>query len=166
MTVLNSTATRLNVGVSDMKLSNRPGDIVVTHALGSCIGIAIHDPVAHVGGILHFMLPDSSVSPERAASNPLMFATTAIPAFFREAYALSAVKQRLVVKVAGGAQMLDAEGIFSIGKRNHTMMRKIFWQQGILVKAEHVGGTISRTLYLEIGSGEMWIVTGGKEIRL
>jgi len=58
------------VGVADMKLSQNPGDVIVTHALGSCIGIAIHDPVACVAGILHFMLPLSDVNPEKAATNP------------------------------------------------------------------------------------------------
>ena len=48
---------RLTVGVSEMCISKNPGDIIVTHALGSCIGLAIHDPVAHVGGLLHYMLP-------------------------------------------------------------------------------------------------------------
>ena len=58
------------VGVGDMKVSNTIGDVIVTHALGSCIGLAIHDPVAHVAGILHFMLPLSSVNPEKARLNP------------------------------------------------------------------------------------------------
>ena len=52
---------RYIVGVSDMKLSKNAGDIIVTHALGSCIGIAIHDPDIKVGGILHYMLPKSSI---------------------------------------------------------------------------------------------------------
>ena len=149
-----------------MKLSNRPGDLVVTHALGSCIGITLYDPVAVVGGILHFMLPDASVNPKRAEDNPWMFASTGIPAFFKQSYELGAEKQRLIVKVAGGAQFLDANEFFAIGKRNHTMMRKIFWQNGVLIKGEHTGGTISRTLSLEIGSGRVRITTGGEEIEI
>jgi chemotaxis protein CheD len=159
-------ATRHIVGVADMKLSANPGDLVETHALGSCIGIAIHDPVAHVGGILHFMLPDGSVSPDRAVKNPWMFASTAIPLFFKAAYELGATKQRLIVKVAGGAQLLDDHEFFAIGKRNHTMMRKLFWQNGVLIASEHVGGTISRTMYLEIGSGHTWLRTQGKDVEL
>lgn len=154
------------VGVADMKLSDQPGDVVATYALGSCIGIAIHDPEAGVGGILHYMLPDSSVSPVRAARSPWMFGDMAIPAFFRAAYELGAAKTRLVVKAAGGAQLLDDREFFAIGKRNHTMMRKLFWQNGVLIGGEHVGGTTSRTLYLEVGSGRTWIVTGGEEIEL
>jgi chemotaxis protein CheD len=149
-----------------MKLARVPGEIIVTHALGSCIGITVHDPVVKVGGMLHYMLPDASVSPDKAAKNPWMFASTGIPLFFEKLFQLGAVKSRLVVKVAGGSQLLDEKGVFAIGKRNHTAMRKLLWQQGILVKAEHVGGTISRTLYLEIGRGRVWLTTSGKETEL
>ncbi|MBU0508580.1 chemotaxis protein CheD [bacterium] len=160
------TGRRLVVGVGDMKLSTRAGDILVTHALGSCIGIAIYDPVAVVGGLLHFMLPDSSVNPQRSVENPWMFADVAIPLLFKKSYELGADKRRIVVKVAGGAQFLDDKEFFAIGKRNHTMMRKIFWQNGILIKGEQVGGTSSRTMYLEIGTGRVWLTTGGKETPL
>ena len=61
------------IGVSDMKVSNDPEVLLVTYSLGSCIGIAIHEPVAKVGGILHFMLPESNLDPDKAKSNPFMF---------------------------------------------------------------------------------------------
>jgi chemotaxis protein CheD len=166
---MNSDVTackRLTVGVGDMKMSKNHGELIVTHALGSCIGISIFDPISVVGGMLHFMLPDATVSPQRAQQNPWMFASSGIPMFFKQAYEMGAVKQRLIVKVAGGAQFLDKNEFFAIGKRNHTMMRKIFWQNGILAKGEHVGGTISRTMYLDLGSGRTWITTGGEEIEL
>jgi chemotaxis protein CheD len=159
-------ARRIVVGVGDMKLSNRPGDILVTHALGSCIGITIYDPVASVGGLLHFMLPDSSVNPQRAQENPWMFADVAIPLFFEKIYELVASKPHLIVKVAGGSQFLDDRIFFAIGKRNHTMMRRIFWQNGVLIKAEHVGGTLSRTLFLDVASGRVWFTSGSEEFEL
>lgn len=154
------------IGVGDMKLSNKAGDLHVTHALGSCLGIAIYDPVAIVGGLLHIMLPESAVNPQRAQENPWVFVDTAVPRFFKAAYELGAQKSRLIVKVAGGAQFLDKGEVFAIGKRNHTALRKLFWQNGILVKAENVGGTISRTLYLELGSGRVWFTTAGEETEL
>jgi chemotaxis protein CheD len=165
-TMISAPTHRFVIGVGDMKLSNSAGDLHVTHALGSCLGISIYDPVAVVGGLLHIMLPESSVNPVRAAQNPWVFADTGIPRFFKAAYDLGAQKSRLVVKVAGGAQFLDKGEFFAIGKRNHTAMRKLFWQNGILVKAEHVGGTISRTMYLELGSGRVWFTTGMEEIEL
>jgi chemotaxis protein CheD len=149
-----------------MKLAKGDGNLVVTHALGSCIGIALLDPVAKVGGILHFMLPDSKVNPERALSSKWMFADIAIPAYLEKAYALGAEKRRLIIKLAGGAQFVDHKDFFAIGKRNFTAMRKIFWKLGILSKGEHVGGTISRTLYLDIRSSRIWFTNSNQEYEL
>jgi chemotaxis protein CheD len=157
---------RYTVGVSDMKLSNCPGDIVVTHALGSCIGLAIHDNEAGVGGILHYMLPESKLDIEKAQANPFMFGDTGIPFLFTEAYKLGASKERLRVVMAGGANVFGGADAFSIGKRNEIMARKLFWKNNVLVDKEHTGDSISRTLYLEIGSGKTWIVSMGQRIDL
>jgi chemotaxis protein CheD len=120
------------VGVSDMVLSTRAGDELVTHALGSCIGIAIHDAVAGIGGILHYMLPLAKVDPVKAAANPFMFGDTGIPLLFEKAYDLGARKERLRVVIAGGAQVFEKHDIFDIGKRNIVIARKLFWKNNIL----------------------------------
>lgn len=154
------------VGVGDMKLSSSPGDVVVTHALGSCIGVAIYDTKAKVGGILHFMLPLSSVNPEKAKANPAMFADTGIPTFFKAAYKLGAARSALKIKMAGGAQVFDDKDFFAVGKRNQVVARKIFWKNNMLIEKEHVGGQMSRTMYLDIESGRTWLVVKGQEIEL
>ena len=82
------------VGVSDMKVNNDPKATIITYSLGSCIGIAVHDPVVKVGGILHFMLPESNLDPIKAKTNPFMFCDTGIPILFKSAYELGAKKQR------------------------------------------------------------------------
>ena len=105
------------VGVSDMKISGDAESQIVTYSLGSCIGVAVHDPVARVGGILHFMLPESGLDPAKARKNPYMFADTGIPSLFKSAYKLGAKKQRMKVIVVGGGQVLDLQGFFNIGKR-------------------------------------------------
>jgi chemotaxis protein CheD len=154
---------RYVVGVADMKVARETDDLVITHALGSCLGISIHDPVAGVGGIFHVMLPNASVSPEKAAANPYMFVDTGTPLFFKEAYAAGASKERLKVKVAGGAALGSGEDFFAIGKRNFVTLRKLFWKNSILIAAEDVGGTISRTMSLHVGTGRTWLQSGGKE---
>lgn len=154
------------VGVSDMKLSSTPGDQVVTFALGSCIGVAIHDPVAKVGGILHYMLPQSKIDSKKAELNPFMFGDSGIPLFFKKAYELGAVKSRLRVVIAGGAAVIDMQDRFNIGKRNITIARKLFWKNNILIDAEHVGDSISRTLYLDIDSGSVWFTNKGEVVHL
>ena len=149
------------VGVADCQISKSRDQVLVTYALGSCIAVAIHDPVAGVGGLLHYMLPESAISPAKAGGNPYMFADTGIPLLFRRAYEYGAEKRRLVVRVAGGAQVMDSEGIFNIGKRNYLALRKVLWKAGVLVQAEDVGGNAPRTVRLEVGSGRFWLRGAG-----
>ena len=147
----------LLVGVGDGKVTRGAEDVLVTYALGSCIGVAIYDPVARVGGMLHIMLPESSIDPSGARDNPWRYADTGTPLLFRTAYRYGALKERLVVRIAGGAAVFDDRGLFNIGKRNHAALRKILWQAGVRVDVEEVGGAESRTMSLEVASGRCWI---------
>jgi len=148
------------VGVADMAVSNSPDELLVTYSLGSCIAVVIFDPVACVGGMLHFMLPESSLDLEKAMKNPSMFADTGITRLFKSSYQLGAKKENIVVKTAGGAQMLDPTGLFNIGKRNYLAMRKIFWKNNVAIAAEHVGGEINRTVRLEMDTGRVILKAG------
>ncbi len=149
------------VGVGDMKVSNEPGVVLVTYSLSSCIGLAIHDSVAQVGGMLHYMLPESSLDGTKAKKNPYMFGDTGIPFLFREAYKLGAKKNGLRVIVVGGAQILDQKGLFNIGKRNYITLRKLFWKNNVMTDFEDVGGNVNRTLKLEIKTGQAWLKISG-----
>jgi chemotaxis protein CheD len=145
-----------------MRISREAQDVVVTHALGSCLGIAAHDPAAGVGGLLHVMMPTSDINPEKAKAYPFMFVDTGVPEFFRSLYDAGGLKCRLIVKVAGGANVHDAEGDrFAIGKRNLVILKKLLWKNGVLIKGEDTGGSWPRTMYLEIGTGRVWISTAG-----
>lgn len=154
------------VDIADVRVASDPRTTLVTYSLGSCIGVAIWDPNVRVGGLLHYMLPESSLSPEKAKAKPAMFGDTGIPALFRATYELGAKKKNLVVKVAGGSQLLDDNGTFNIGKRNYIMLRKIFWKNGILIGAEDVGGSISRTVRLDVQTGRFTIKSRGQEVEL
>ena len=157
--------TNLVVGIGDCQVSKDPDSSIVTYALGSCIGVMIHDSVASVGGLLHFMLPESSLDPAKAEKNPFQFADTGIPHLFRSAYQLGADKRRLKVTVAGGAQIMDPQGTFNIGKRNCLAMRKILWKAGVLISGEYLGGMVSRTVRLEVGTGKILLRESGQEER-
>lgn len=154
------------VGVADMKISKKLGDVIVTYSLGSCIGIAIYDPIARVGGILHYMLPQSNINNGMPQKNPLMFADTGIPILFKSAYALGAQKSNIIVKIAGGSQILDNAEFFAIGKRNYVTLKKMLWKNQVLIKSEHVGGSLSRTMYLDIETGKTWLKIKGENIEL
>ncbi|MGO9017840.1 MAG: chemotaxis protein CheD [Syntrophobacteraceae bacterium] len=155
------------IGVADMVVSDSPEDLLITYSLGSCIAVIIFDPLASVGGMLHYMLPESSLDPEKAKKNPSMFADTGITRLFKNSYQMGAKKENIVVKSVGGAQMLDPNGIFNIGKRNCLAMRKIFWKNNVAIAAEHVGGEINRTVRLEMDSGRVIVKVGtGAEIEI
>jgi len=155
----------LVVQVADCQVSKDPEGALTTYALGSCIAVAIHDAAAGVGGLLHLMLPESAIDRAKAQANPYMFADTGIPLLFRNAYEIGAEKRRLTVRLAGGAQVMDENGVFNIGKRNYLAVRKILWKAGVLVSAEDVGGNISRTVRLDVGSGKFWLRTPGEAER-
>lgn len=157
------TPGRLTVGIADLKLSANPSESLITYALGSCIGVTIFDPVAHVGGMLHLMLPQASVNPEKAAKVPCMFADTGVPLLFQKAYEMGAKKERLIVCAAGGAEILADEGHFKIGSRNRTMLRKLFWKNSVLISAEDTGGTHSRTMFLRLADGLVTIKNKNEE---
>jgi len=152
------------IGISDCMVSNDTNAVLATHALGSCIGVVIYDPLARVGGLLHYMLPDSSADSRKGDGNPFMYADTGIPMLFHAAYAKGALKSRLIVTVLGGAQVISASDTFNIGKRNHLAMRKIMSKAGVMVHAEDVGGTAPRTVRLEVGTGRV-LVSCGREQR-
>ncbi len=156
----------VGVDISDLKVSADPDDLIVTYALGSCIAVIVHDPARRAGGMIHYMLPLSETAPDKARQRPAMFADTGIPLLFEAMYGLGCRKQDLVVKVAGGGALYDDKGLFSIGKRNYTVLRKMFWRAGVIIAAEDVGGGKSRTARLHVGTGRCTITSQGQEIEL
>jgi chemotaxis protein CheD len=143
--------------------TGRDGDSLVTHALGSCLGLAIYDPEVKVGGLLHAMLPLSKINKEKAKSNPFMFVDTGVPALFKTLYEMGAQKNRLVVKAAGCGNPLGKNEMFKIGERNYTLLKKLLWKNNVLLTAEDVGGTKSRTVRFDVSTGQVIISSGGEE---
>ena len=158
--------SQITVDISDLRVSANPDDLIVTYALGSCIAVIVHDPKRKVGGMIHYMLPLSEIAPEKAKDKPAMFADTGIPELFRTMYGMGCDKKDLVVKVAGGGALYDDKGLFSIGKRNYTVLRKMFWKVGVIIAAEDVGGAKSRTARLWVGDGRCTIASQGEEVPL
>jgi chemotaxis protein CheD len=165
-TGIDTTLHRQTVGISDMAISKDPRAELITHALGSCLGVTAYDPVACIGGLIHIMLPMSKIAPEKAKANPPMFVDSGIPFFFKELFAAGAHRENIELKVAGGAQVLDTENSFKIGERNFTVLRKLMWKNDLLITSEDVGGNKSRTMTLHMGNGKVLIKspTGEKEL--
>jgi len=153
---------RYLVEVGDLKLG-RDGDELVTYALGSCLGLVVHDPVAKVGGLLHAMLPLSSINPEKARSNPFMFVDTGVPELFLRLYEMGGQKGRMLAKAAGCANPMGKDQMFKIGERNYVVLKKLLWKNGVLLKAEDIGGSLSRTLHFNVASGQIVISSNGEK---
>jgi chemotaxis protein CheD len=156
-----SATRRLIVGIGELAVSNQPDEIIVTHALGSCIAVCIFDPVAQVAAMLHFLLPDSQINAERARTQPAAFADTGIPLLFQTAYRYGLDKKRAIVKLAGGAETADASnGSFMTGRRNALAARSLLWRNGVLIRAQDVGGGTARTVHLTVQDGRVQIFNG------
>ena len=155
--------TRTTVHVSDAKVSNNPADILTTHSLGSCIGVCLYDSATHIGGMLHYQLPDSNIDPERAKQKPFMFADTGIKILVEKLVSMGAKKKRMQVKIAGGATMQTGPKGFDIGKRNHLAVRKIMWKNGMFIDAEDVGGNSPRNMYMNVANGAVTVRSNGLE---
>jgi chemotaxis protein CheD len=153
---------RLVIGVGALEVSKDPGAVLTIFSLGSCLGVAIYDPVVRAGGLLHAMLPDSSINPARAGERPAMFVDTGLAALFRAAYQLGAEKHRLRICVAGASHFMDDSGFFNIGQRNFQQFTDILRHHGLAIAAQEVGGFVSRTMQLRIGAGAVCLKTSGQ----
>jgi chemotaxis protein CheD len=154
------------IGIGDIKTSKNADDVLITYSLGSCVGLALFDPVARVGGLAHCMLPLSKIDPERAKHNPGRFTDTGVVALIQMLFDMGAERSRIVAKVAGASKLLDDRGVFKIGERNHVVLRKVLWKNNILIAAEDVGGTAARTMSLHMRDGRTTIKSNGREVEL
>lgn len=153
--------SKLTVGIADMKLLQGSG-ILITYALGSCIGLCFHDPRLNLGALLHVMLP---LNMEAGRKNPLKYADTGIRETLRQMEAKGASRSRITVKIAGGAKMFEISdknsNLGNIGQRNIESVHTILRKENIKLVAEHVGGTVARTLLFDVASGQSCIRSYG-----
>lgn len=148
---------RIVVGVAELAVTNQAGAILSTYALGSCIGLVAYDALSRAAGLLHLMLPDSTISPEKAARQPAMFADTGVPALFNSLVGVRAQRSRTTLYIAGGASVLSGPDSFQIGERNAAAVRRILAVYGCRVVGVETGGFVNRTLHLDVGSGQLTV---------
>lgn len=152
----------IKVGMADLKVCVSP-DAVTTLGLGSCVGIAVRDPVTKIGGLAHVMLPDSTQIKEN--SNIPKFADTGIEELVKQVVAKGANKSRLVAKIAGGAQMFafsTNNNLVRVGERNVMASKKKLQELGIKILAEDTGENYGRTVIFYPETGDFVIRAVGK----
>ena len=154
-------ADKLIVGIADMKMAKEDG-MLVTYALGSCIGICLYDPLPKLGALVHIMLP---LNLETGRTHPLKYADTGIRDTLRQMVLRGANTSRITAKIAGGAKMFDVSGSSSlgnIGQRNIESVRIVLKKEGVRLLKEDVGGSVARTLLFDVSNGIGCVRSYGK----
>ena len=151
---------KITVGIADMKIAK--SGILITYALGSCIGLCFQDTRTKVSALLHIMLP---LNMETGRKNPLKYADTGIRETLRQMEAKGASRSRITVKIAGGAKMFEVNGgnLGNIGQRNIESVHTILRKEGIRLLGEYVGGSVARTMLFDVDSGQSCIRSYGKQ---
>ncbi|MFA5322870.1 MAG: chemotaxis protein CheD [Smithella sp.] len=151
------------VGVADLKISGDVMDVLITYALGSCLGVTVYDFRMKRAGLLHCMMPDSGIDRTKASGNPFLYVDTGMQAMIEDFYRNGSRKNNLIIRVAGGAsaRQNEEEDFFQIGRRNFVSLRKYLWSEGLMLKAYDVGGCGSRTVTMEVENGKMFVKSKG-----
>ena len=156
----------IKVGMADLKVGQAP-DTLTTLGLGSCIGLTLYDPVSKIGGLVHYMLPDSTKLKNN--TNIAKFGDTGIRELLKQVLASGANQRRLVAKIAGGACMFEMSGLSSLGNvgaRNAEAAKEILKELKIPLVAEDTGLNYGRTVELKCETGEYVIKAVGKQIKV
>lgn len=156
-------SVEIKVGMADLNVCVSP-DRITTLGLGSCVGIAIRDPVTKIGGLAHIMLPDSTTI--RNNSNIPKFADTGIEELVKQVTRKGANRSRLVAKIAGGAQMFgfgSNSEMVRVGERNVQATKKKLAQMRIPILAEDTGKNFGRTVIFYPETGDFVIRAVGKQ---
>lgn len=151
------------VSVGGMATTNKPGTVLKTMALGSCVGVAVVTDSPRTVSLLHIALPDSKNSGEKAKALPGYFADTAIKKLVMDLKKHGVSKKsKIIIKLAGGANVMDPNNLFNIGKRNVLAIKKWLWQIKLGVLKEDTGGHISRTVWVDYDTGTFIASCPGK----
>ncbi len=142
------------VKLADIAVSNSPEDVLMVFGLGSTAAVLLHDMESKTGGIVHFMLPDSTSDPGRSSEYPAMFANSGIPLLLKECLQKGARKEALTAKLVGGSYLLGKGLSRTISDGNVAAAKKIMKGLGIPISAEDTGGNHNRAVRLDIASGK------------
>lgn len=153
---------QLSVGIADMKLARQEGELI-TYALGSCIGIALYDPMIKLGALIHIMLPERGTMTD---TNLYKYADSGIKETLRKLSVMGGRNTRMTAKIAGGAKMFELKGssdtFGNIGQRNIVSVKQALKESGIRLTAEDVGENYARTMVMDIATGKVRIRTFGR----
>jgi len=156
--------SNLILGVGEFGASNDQADIVKTFALGSCVAVVLMCPKTRTVGMVHVALPESKINPDKVKTRPGYFADTGIPALLNQMSTMGCDPRGrgFIVKLAGGAKIMDPNNTFNIGKRNALAVKKTLWKYALGPVAEDLGATYSRTVSVSVTTGEITLSSPGR----
>lgn len=157
---------RLDIGIGEWAVSDRPEDELKTYALGSCVAVCAYDVKNGIAGMIHIALPESKINSVKAEKLPGYFVDTGLDGLFADMIRKGADKNHLRVKLVGGSSIMDANRHFDIGKRNAIAVKRYLWKNRIGLIKEETGGTISRTVSMMVNDGSIRISNSGKSWEL
>ncbi|MDY6893336.1 MAG: chemotaxis protein CheD [Chloroflexota bacterium] len=155
----------LVVGLGEMHVTRNSSAVLTCLGLGSCISVCAYDPVSKVGGMDHIVLPNSE---GRNGTSSSKYADTAIPMLIDELNKEGAKKNRLIIKLVGGAEMSLAPGItsaFKIGAKNIVSVKEAIARENLKIATEDIGGHHGRTVRLFMDSGKVIVTTAGADVK-
>lgn len=158
-TPMTLSSQRIIVPVGGMETSANKNVIMSTYALGTCVAVILYDAGFFRGGLIHFMLPDSTLSSEKAEENPGMFADTGLLELMESMKSLGTSPSSLKVMITGGATTMSKGDSFNIGDKNISAAQKILKDLDFSVKIEDTGGVCNRTIHFSLASGEVVVKT-------
>jgi chemotaxis protein CheD len=126
--------------------------------IGSGVAVCLFDPISHVGGVAHVMLPRRPA--HRQEGNPGLFADSALPALIAAMEEQGAERSSLVATVVGGAEMLSPNGSpagFDIGAQNADAMLEALQTFELTSQQTEVGGSQCRSLEFSLDTGKVQV---------
>lgn len=157
-------SARRVIAPADFAVSSDLDIVLSTSQLGSCLGVAMYDPIVRVGGLMHSLLPNAELDPLRAASRPAMFLDTGFAALLAAVQKLNVQTKNLLVSVAGGAEFLGESPVFCLGRNNFAALAKLLSELGFRIYAQAVGGRTNCSMELTVATGEVRLRYAGQVI--
>ena len=144
--------TEVRVDLGEIRTVDSSGPLLYTGALGACVAVLILDPDAKVGGLLPFLLPDSSFDLERSGSQPGLFADTGIEILLDRVLSRGAKLPRLQTYLVGGADAIMRGDLDTgaLGALNLKIARDILTNAQLSITGERTGGHVSHSVVLDL----------------
>jgi len=140
----------------DYYVTDKPKELIVT-ILGSCVAACLYDPVAKIGGMNHFLLPDAGITGSAAnLGESTRYGAFAMEQLINGLLRLGGLKTRLEVKVFGGANVINNSAM--IGSKNVSFVRQFLKSEGLNITASDLGGDYPRRLRFYPDTGKTMLL--------